>query len=83
MLVSFHSDTQLLDLISEVRGILDRLDLEQVPYALCGGLAMAIHGYPRATVAIDVLAPAEQLPRLLEAVRPVGYDIAQLRGDAP
>ena len=51
--------------------------------ALCGGLAMAIHGYPRATVDIDVLAPAEQLPRLLEAVRPLGYDIAHLRGDEP
>jgi hypothetical protein len=65
----------MIDLLAELRAILERLDKEQVPYALCGGIAMAIHGYPRATVDIDLLVPPENLPGVLEAVRPLGFDI--------
>ena len=44
----------MLDLLEELKNVLARLEQDGVPYALCGGLAMAVHGYPRATVDIDL-----------------------------
>ena len=32
------------------------LERAKVPYALCGGLAVALHGFPRATKDIDLLS---------------------------
>jgi hypothetical protein len=42
----------VLDLYEELTRIIAALDERHVEYALCGGLAMAVWGYPRATVDI-------------------------------
>jgi hypothetical protein len=68
----------MLDLLDELRNVLARLDEAGVPHALCGGLAMAVHGFPRATVDIDVLALAADLPRVEAAVAPLGFTIHAL-----
>ena len=34
----------MTDLLTELRGITDALDLARVEYALCGGVALAIYG---------------------------------------
>ena len=47
------------DLFRELTSLLSALDEEGIDYALCGGLAMAVHGYPRATVDIDLLILAK------------------------
>lgn len=65
----------MLDLLDELRSVLARLDEAGIPYALCGGLAMAVHGFPRATVDIDVLVVAVDLSRVGEAVAPLGFTI--------
>jgi hypothetical protein len=65
----------MFDLLEELKGVIARLDGAAVPYALCGGLAMAVHGYPRATVDIDLLIMNEDLERLDVAIRPLGFDI--------
>ena len=77
----------MLDLFDELRGVVTRLDEVGVPYALCGGLAMAVHGLPRATVDIDLLALAEDFARIEEAIRPLGVcaprsadDVSRRRG---
>jgi hypothetical protein len=62
---------ELLDLISA-------LDDEEIDYALCGGIAMAIHGRPRATVDIDILILAESLDRVLKIAKHLGYTIRGL-----
>ncbi len=49
----------MLDLLEELRNIIARVDAAGLPYALCGGLAMAVHGNPRATVDIDLLVLVE------------------------
>lgn len=64
-----------LDLIAELASVLDALAAASVPYALCGGLALAIHGHPRATLDIDVLLPADQLAPALAAARGCGFDV--------
>ncbi len=42
-------------LYDELRTLISALDRGKIEYALCGGIAMAIHGRPRATVDIDIL----------------------------
>lgn len=65
----------MLDLLDELKNVLAVLDAAGVPHALCGGLAMAVHGFPRATVDIDLLVLATDLPRVEAAVAPLGFTI--------
>jgi hypothetical protein len=44
-----------------------------IEYALCGGLAMAMHGHPRATVDIDILVLEQDLPRIEELAADQGF----------
>jgi hypothetical protein len=64
-----------LDLIAELERVVDALEMAGVDYALCGGLALAIHGHPRATKDIDILLRSETLEAGLAAVHGAGFDI--------
>jgi hypothetical protein len=46
-----------------------------VDYALCGGLAVAVHGYPRNTRDIDILVLEADLTSVQAVVRSVGFSI--------
>jgi len=65
-----------MDLYDEFVSIIEALEAQRIPYAVCGGMAMAIHGFPRATVDVDVLVPTEAVARVFAAVSPLGYNIA-------
>jgi hypothetical protein len=65
----------VLDLYDELRALAARLDGGQVPYALCGGLAMAVYGTPRATVDIDLLIPNQAADDAAQAAHELGYSI--------
>ena len=45
------------DIFGELKSLLLHLEQSGVPYALCGGFALAVHGYVRATEDIDLLTP--------------------------
>jgi hypothetical protein len=62
-----------VDLYAELTGIVSVLEGRAIEYALCGGIALAIHGAPRATQDIDLLVQAKDLEHLREAVREVGF----------
>ena len=64
-----------LDLIAELEGVIDAFDRAGIEYALCGGLAVAFHGYPRATMDIDVLVTPEVLDAAIAAAKTAGFDI--------
>jgi hypothetical protein len=64
-----------LDLIAELEALVEVFDRERVEYALCGGLAVAIHGHPRATMDIDVLIRGDQLQSAMRAAKTTGFDI--------
>jgi hypothetical protein len=49
----------VLDLVEELRGLVDALDRARVEFAVCGGLAVAIHARPRATLGVDLLVARE------------------------
>ena len=62
-----------MDLIAEMRALIAALNTQSVPYALCGGLALGVHGFPRATQDIDLLVPEHERERLQEVAKTVGY----------
>lgn len=63
----------MLDLFDEARALVRALQQRGVEYALCGGLAMAVHGVPRATVDIDLLIAPESLEEVRAVARGLGY----------
>ena len=65
----------MLDLYEELKAIIFALDENGIDYALCGGLAMAVHGLPRATVDIDLLVLAERLEEAKLVICGLGYTI--------
>lgn len=67
-----------MDLFEEVIAVTSALDAAGIDYAICGGVALAVHGVPRATGSIDVLAREADLSRLREVVRGCGFTIEAL-----
>jgi uncharacterized nucleotidyltransferase DUF6036 len=65
-------------LYDALRRLIDELDTNEIEYALCGGLAMAIHGRPRTTVDIDILILADSLDRVMQIAEDLGYTIRGL-----
>ena len=63
----------MLDLTEELQAITRTLAERGIEYALCGGLAMAVHGLARATVDIDLLVREEDQQRALEAAADLGF----------
>src|SRR5690349_18713663 len=62
-------------LFDELKAVLCRLETDKIEYALCGGLALAIHGLPRATVDIDLLLRSEDWERLQESAGKLGFNL--------
>ena len=51
------------------------MEAGDVEYAECGGLAMAIHGFARATMDIDLLIRPESLENAFAVGKAHGFDI--------
>ena len=64
-----------MDLYDELKQVLIVLDREQVEYALCGGLAVALHGHPRFTEDIDILVLPGDVERVTRLVRECGFTL--------
>ena len=67
-----------LDLYEQTLDVLSAFAAAGVPYALAGGVALAVHGVPRATIDIDVLIPPEQAERALELAAGLGFSVVAL-----
>lgn len=65
-------------LLDELSQIISALEDGGIEYAVCGGLALTIHGFPRATFDIDVLIRPESLEKAYEIAAEKGYDIRGL-----
>ena len=64
---SIHAELQLLTA---------RLHARRVPYALCGALALAVHGHPRATLDIDLLALDGSSETIRDCARSCGFTLS-------
>jgi cellobiose-specific phosphotransferase system component IIB len=67
--------TTLLDELSQ---LISALDENEIEYAVCGGLSLAIHGFARATLDIDILIQAESLEKAYKIAAEKSYDIRGL-----
>ena len=65
----------MIDIHDELRLLIAKLDEQNIEYALCGGMAMAVHQRPRFTIDIDLLIQEESLARTMEVARGLGYNI--------
>ena len=59
----------------ELQALATRLHEQRIPYALCGALALAVHGHPRATLDIDLLALSGSGERILRCGRTCGFTL--------
>ena len=75
-----------MELFAEFSQLVKELNREQVDYALCGGLAMAVYAFPRATLDIDILIEPESLEKTKRVAKRLGFDfdagLMRLSGDA-
>ena len=69
----------MFDALQEMLELVERFRSEDIDYAVCGGLAMAVHGFVRATEDIDILVEAESLPRVRRVAAACGFRL--LGGD--
>jgi hypothetical protein len=65
----------MADIFEEFQNLVKKINHEKLDYAVCGGWAMAIHGSPRATVDIDFLILADDLPKMWKIAEDLGYDV--------
>lgn len=63
----------IADIKTELFEVVKALNNAGVPYALCGGLAVVLHGYPRATKDIDILILPTHYDQVKAAVTPIGF----------
>ncbi|HMP76496.1 MAG TPA: nucleotidyltransferase family protein [Kiritimatiellia bacterium] len=64
-----------LELITEFARVAEALRGKRLRYALVGGLAMAVHGFARATKDIDFLVHPEDLDRVRRALATAGFRV--------
>lgn len=62
-----------IELLEDFRQIVKAFSGAGIDHAVVGALALAVHGFPRATTDIDFLIRKEDLERALQAVEPIGY----------
>lgn len=67
-----------MNLVDELHAIATALAAAEIPYAVCGGIAVTVYGATRSTKDLDILVRSADIPRALEAVRPLGYLFAAL-----
>lgn len=63
----------MLDITEELDSIRNLLSQRGIEFALCGGMAMAIHGFVRATVDLDLLVKPQDVDAIQNALSSLGY----------
>lgn len=67
-----------MNLVDELHAIAAALTEAGIEYAVCGGVAVTMHGATRSTKDLDLLVRAEDVARVIDVVRPLGYRFAAL-----
>lgn len=68
----------VLNLYDELQAVARSFDEGGVPFALCGGLALAVHGHPRATKDIDFIIRPEDSELARKLARTCGFTLSSL-----
>lgn len=67
-----------VDLLAELTVIVQALDDAGIEYALCGGVALAVHGLPRATKDIDMLVREADIEVFRAVAKRLGFTFEAL-----
>jgi hypothetical protein len=70
-----------VNFFEELRSLVAALEGAAIEYAICGGVALAIHGAPRATQDIDILLRPEDLDRVRAVAKDNGFVFESLPMD--
>ncbi len=62
-----------MELFDEFKQLVTEFKKEKIEYALCGGLAMAVYAFPRATLDIDILIEPKTLDKAKAVARRLGF----------
>jgi hypothetical protein len=62
-----------MELFEEFKQLVAEFKREKIEYALCGGLAMAVYAFPRATLDIDILIEKETLKKAKDVAMKLGF----------
>jgi hypothetical protein len=71
-------EAKMADVYTEFVAVVRALEDASIDYAICGALALAVHGAPRATKDIDLIARKEDEARIREVVARLGFTYAAL-----
>ncbi len=64
-----------MNIVDELHAVAAALRAANIPYAVCGGIAVTAHGATRSTKDIDVVVAREHLAAALAAIAALGYTI--------
>lgn len=62
-----------MDLLVELKNIVNAFEKDKIDYALCGGLALAVYARPRATLDIDIMVESDSLDSVKKTVEELGF----------
>lgn len=65
----------IFDIEAELGAVATALNQQGIEYAVCGGVALAVHGHPRATKDIDVIVAETSAERTRAILRALGYTL--------
>jgi hypothetical protein len=63
----------MMNVKNELMSLVRAFDAAGLPYALCGGLAMAAHGWPRSTMDIDFMVEPVHVEKAKQIARDLGF----------
>ncbi|HOJ41150.1 MAG TPA: hypothetical protein PKX93_06115 [bacterium] len=66
-------------ILQEIRQVAEALCRAELPFLVAGGLALSLHGIPRATIDLDLLVPAQTdvLDKLLMVTSSCGLSLSE------
>ena len=65
----------MIDIVDELKTLVAKFDDQDIEYALCGGVAMGVHGFMRMTMDIDFIILPQSLNTVLAIADSLGYTI--------
>jgi hypothetical protein len=74
-LIKKDESLETMDLLIELKNLIEAFDKNKIDYALCGGLALAVYARPRATLDIDIMIEPDLLSKIKQIVEDLGFDI--------
>jgi hypothetical protein len=64
-----------MDLLLELKKIIEAFEKNKIDYALCGGLALAVYARTRATLDIDIMVEPDKIGKVKKIAENVGFNV--------